>query len=43
LVCVGNLSGPGIPANTYSVCAKAAGGTVNPPINASQPAFCAQR
>ena len=43
LVCVGNLSGNGIPANTYAVCAKAAGVMVNPQINFSQPAFCGQR
>jgi hypothetical protein len=43
LVCVGNLSGPGIPANTYAICANAPGGFTTPSMNSSQPAFCGQR
>ncbi len=40
LMCLGNLQGPGIPTNTFSVCAARQVPGVSPPIHWSQPSFC---
>ena len=41
LDCYGNLSGPGLPANTFAVCLKSAFDPVE--IDSSQPAYCAAK